>query len=135
MTFTGTEGETALYELSSPWHEFGEVEHHLDRLEEAIPLGTGSYTTIASITMTQQPFQNIEKLSGRWRKMSFEKKSIDSSSWVNEDILRLAKHGQSPHLLIADLGWTVQEAWETRTRLIAFEEDWNVPGMELYDEL
>jgi hypothetical protein len=135
MTFTGTEGQTALCELLSPWHEFGEVEHHLGRLEEAIRLGTSSHTTIASITMTQQPFQNIARLSGRWRKKSFEKKSIDSSSWVNEDILRLAKHRQSPHLLIVDLGWTVQEAWETRTRLIGFEEDWNVPGMELYDEL
>lgn len=36
-------------------------------------------------------------------------------------------------LLIADLGWTKEEAFETRTRLLSFDEDWSVPGMEIYD--
>ena len=33
------------------------------------------------------------------------------------------------------LGWTKQQALETRTKLKAFEEDWNAPGMEVYDSL
>ena len=38
-------------------------------------------------------------------------------------------------LLISDLGWSQEEALETRMRLRAFEEDWNAPGMEAYDSL
>jgi hypothetical protein len=35
---------------------------------------------------------------------------------------------------VADLGWTREEAALTRARLLAFEEDWNAPGMDAYDE-
>ena len=38
-------------------------------------------------------------------------------------------------MLIGDLGWTREQAHETRLRLRAFEEDWDAPGMEIYDEL
>jgi len=38
-------------------------------------------------------------------------------------------------MLIDDLGWTREQAHETRLRLRAFEEDWSAPGMERYDEL
>jgi hypothetical protein len=38
-------------------------------------------------------------------------------------------------LLISDLGWDCQEVLETRSRLSAFEEDWDAPGMEAYDQL
>ena len=38
-------------------------------------------------------------------------------------------------LLISDLGWTIEEAIETRARLKSFEEDWDSPGMEAYDKL
>ena len=33
------------------------------------------------------------------------------------------------------LGWTPQEAAETRARLASFEDDWNAPGMEVYDDV
>lgn len=36
---------------------------------------------------------------------------------------------------IDELGWTTQEAAETRARLASFEDDWNAPGMEIYDEV
>jgi excisionase family DNA binding protein len=36
---------------------------------------------------------------------------------------------------VAALGWTREESHATRRRLAAFEDDWNVPGMEAYDEL
>jgi hypothetical protein len=38
-------------------------------------------------------------------------------------------------LLVSDLGWSTEEAKETRTRLAAFEEDWEAPGMEAFDHL
>ena len=38
-------------------------------------------------------------------------------------------------LLVSDLQWTREEALETRMRLRTFEEDWNSPDMEAYDEL
>lgn len=38
-------------------------------------------------------------------------------------------------MLIHDLGWSREQALETRLRLRTFEEDWNAPGMESYDEL
>lgn len=38
-------------------------------------------------------------------------------------------------LLISDLGLTKEEAQEIRNRLLSFEEDWNAPGMEVYDEI
>ncbi len=33
------------------------------------------------------------------------------------------------------LGWTREEALETYHRLRVFAEDWDAPGMELYDRL
>lgn len=36
---------------------------------------------------------------------------------------------------IAELGWSPEEAGETRARLAPFEADWDAPGMEAYDAL
>lgn len=36
---------------------------------------------------------------------------------------------------IQDLGWSEEEASEVRASLQSFEEDWNAPGMDAYDEL
>ncbi|MCX6089874.1 MAG: hypothetical protein NTX88_05830 [Candidatus Atribacteria bacterium] len=38
-------------------------------------------------------------------------------------------------MLVENLGWTREQAKETRLRLSVFEKDWDAPGMELYDEL
>lgn len=38
-------------------------------------------------------------------------------------------------LLVANLGWSAEEAKETRARLAALEEDWDAPGMDAYDDL
>jgi hypothetical protein len=38
-------------------------------------------------------------------------------------------------LLVSNLGWSAEEAKETRARLTALEEDWDAPGMEEYDHL
>jgi hypothetical protein len=36
---------------------------------------------------------------------------------------------------IQELGWTKEKAAEIRHRLASFSEDWEVPGMEVYDDL
>jgi hypothetical protein len=36
---------------------------------------------------------------------------------------------------LAARGITPEQAAEMRNRVISFEEDWNAPGMEVYDEL
>jgi hypothetical protein len=51
-----------------------------------------------------------------------------------EEKVRKAKAISSP-LLVSDLGWSAEEAKETRARLAALEEDWEAPGMEAYDRL
>jgi hypothetical protein len=47
---------------------------------------------------------------------------------------RKAQSAVAP-LLVSDLGWSVEEAKETRARLSSLEEDWDTPGMEAYDRL
>jgi hypothetical protein len=42
---------------------------------------------------------------------------------------------QPAPLRVADLGWTQEQAADTRARLASFAEDWEAPGMEGYDEL
>lgn len=38
-------------------------------------------------------------------------------------------------LLISNLGWAQEEAADIYHRLQSFAEDWDAPGMELYDAL
>ncbi|MFH1859708.1 MAG: hypothetical protein ABH870_01645 [bacterium] len=42
---------------------------------------------------------------------------------------------QQQGILLKDTGLTRKEASDLRVRLTTFESDWNVPGMEAYDEL
>jgi hypothetical protein len=53
---------------------------------------------------------------------------------LKEEQFRKAQATSSP-LLVSDLGWSAEEAKETRARLAALEEDWEAPGMEAYDRL
>jgi len=43
--------------------------------------------------------------------------------------------GRKEPFQVADLGWTHRQAAETRARLTSFEEDWDAPGMDGYDDL
>lgn len=38
-------------------------------------------------------------------------------------------------LLIEERGWTREETAEVRYQLASFQEDWEAPGMEVYDDL
>ncbi|MFH1859802.1 MAG: hypothetical protein ABH870_02120 [bacterium] len=42
---------------------------------------------------------------------------------------------QQQGILLKDTGLTRKEASDLRVRLTTFESDWNMPGMEAYDEL
>ena len=45
---------------------------------------------------------------------------------------------QLPHagpLRLIDLGWSGEEAQDTRLRLRSFEDDWEAPGMDAYDNV
>jgi hypothetical protein len=55
----------------------------------------------------------------------------------NDNISRegSSSKGNPNPLLVSELGWTVAEVQETRARLAAWEEDWDAPGMEAYDNL
>lgn len=44
-----------------------------------------------------------------------------------------AVHGQA--LLVRHLGWDRADAADTRSRLRPFEDDWDAPGMDAYDDL
>ncbi len=38
-------------------------------------------------------------------------------------------------LLIEELGWSREETLKAYYRFLPFKEDWDYPGMEVYDEL
>ncbi len=52
-------------------------------------------------------------------------------------LIALREHAPEEELslLVADLGWTPEQAADTRSRLASFAEDWDAPGMEGYDKL
>jgi len=45
---------------------------------------------------------------------------------------KIARRGE---IDLAARGITLEQAAEMRNRVLSFEEDWNAPGMEVYDEL
>jgi len=45
------------------------------------------------------------------------------------------KREQRGEIDLADRGITIEQAAEMRNRVLSFDEDWNAPGMEVYDEL
>jgi hypothetical protein len=42
---------------------------------------------------------------------------------------------QAGFLRLSDLGWSSAEALDTRIRLRSFEDDWEAPGMDVYDNI
>ena len=45
------------------------------------------------------------------------------------------KRNKPGEIDLAAKGITLEQAAEMRNRVLSFEEDWNAPGMEIYDEL
>ena len=61
--------------------------------------------------------------------------SAISKSWLYLAGNALTTSSILPARSIDALGWTPAEALETHLRLRTFEEDWDAPGMEAYDDL
>ncbi len=57
----------------------------------------------------------------------------DEQNVIAQLILQQIK--DSKERRIEALGWSQEEAGIVRERLLSFEEDWNAPGMDAYDEL
>jgi len=56
--------------------------------------------------------------------------------WVSDEHEEVSTTVASQKALwVSDLGWSETEASETRGRFRSFEEDWEAPGMEAYDEM
>lgn len=101
--------------------------------------------------LNQQYLAALQDLPGEGERLKFInseirlENSIESQTDLTEiDILIQQLHCQLEQshnqksrlpLMIEDLGWTPTQVIEARSRLLSFEEDWNAPGMELYDDL
>jgi len=46
-----------------------------------------------------------------------------------------ASDGSGQGLLVRELGWSEADTTDTHFRLRPFEEDWDAPGMDAYDDL
>ena len=61
--------------------------------------------------------------------------STSSKSWSYRSGNALTTSRIVPDRSIDALGWTPAEALETYLRLRTFADDWDAPGMEVYDDL
>ena len=142
--------KTDIYEaFSELWGSgLGIGKHWLSYLKQEIELNTSTYTSAPSTTAQKELTQELEayiqnslKAKSAWPAVYgllsdiVERKTMSSDLRIDEEILTIARLRQGTPLLIADLNWTAEEALEIRSRLATFEDDWNAPGMELYDEL
>lgn len=110
-------------------------------LAQAATNATASYSTAYSSTVVrdlsfavQDFIQNQPQRSFWLNDCEIMPITKDTGSKIREEILAVAAR-QKSQLLIADLGWSIEEVIDTRSRLISFEEDWEAPNMEMYDEL
>ena len=60
-----------------------------------------------------------------------ENKVVEVADFVHFLMEQVQHHGIPLH----EAGLTYKEASDLRARLSTFENDWNVPGMEAYDNL
>ncbi|HWQ69580.1 MAG TPA: hypothetical protein VN494_06470, partial [Patescibacteria group bacterium] len=83
-------------------------------------------------------FLCMAKVAGFVVSLAVSSVTVMTDPWLTEQMYRdavVTVHTAPTKMLIGDLGWTREQAYETRLRLRAFEEDWDAPGMEIYDEL
>lgn len=106
-----------------------------------------SKVTLADSSSTSQ-FQKQDQRLGSWtRNLTFRGSVLPVLAIIlnSNPAIELPKDVQSFEVrTIAinlsepngpDLDWTQEEILDTYSRLKHFEEDWNAPGMELYDEM
>lgn len=80
----------------------------------------------------------MAKIIGRSFSIAFQTVTAITDPWILEQRSRDAVvtiRTATNRMLLDDLGWSREQVLETRMRLRTFEEDWDAPGMEDYDEL
>ena len=83
-------------------------------------------------------WSSIARVSSRYFERVLQAVTSIIDPWGLEQLNRdavVTTHTAANKLLISELGWSLEQAIETRMRLRTFEEDWDAPGMESYDEL
>jgi hypothetical protein len=82
-----------------------------------------------------QVSQTAER-SGSWDVIESLVGTIDAS-YIQPETSQVStvKQATPAKHMIQELGWTEEQTAEIRNRLAAFEEDWDAPGMEIYDDL
>lgn len=80
----------------------------------------------------------MAKVIGRTFLTAFQTSTAMTDPWLLEQRSHDAVVSictATKRMLIDDLGWSREQVLETRMRLRTFEEDWDAPGMEAYDDL
>lgn len=83
-------------------------------------------------------FLCMAKVAGFVVSLAVSSVTAMTDPWLTEQMSRDAVvtiRTAENRMLIDHLGWSREQALETRMRLRTFEEDWDAPGMEGYDEL
>jgi hypothetical protein len=83
-------------------------------------------------------FLYMVKVAGLVAPLAVSSITTMTDPWLTEQMSRDAVvtiRTAENKMLIAHLGWSREQALETRMRLRTFEEDWDAPGMDGYDEL
>jgi len=94
-------------------------------------LWQGNYARFLNIT------DKVKEI-GRAFSISWSTLTTTEDPWFKDQQLRdavITVREETNQLRIDDLGWSRDETLETLMRLRSFEEDWEAPGMEDYDEL
>lgn len=83
-------------------------------------------------------FSSMAKVTERTISTAFQTVTAMTDPWLQEQRSRDAVVTictTKNWMLIGELGWSREQALETRMRLRTFAEDWDAPGMSGYNEL
>ncbi len=66
---------------------------------------------------------------------AISEKPARTSLWSEDPFIVVGKRLAKKQNLVKHLGWTPEQTMEVRMSLSTFEDDWNAPGMDAYDDL
>lgn len=144
-TITATNLIEHSFSIDSSLLEEWENPHDEVRNQPVYALSNDVARQTSTVTLTMdQLMSDVQKLFGQYllRISSSQKtaalESTDEMVREIDCILRNSRifyNARTPIRSIPELRWSREEAFQVRSRLLAFEEGWNAPGMEKYDAL